>query len=147
MAQPLGNDLGVYALAEHQLGAGMAEVVNAESGHHSCVPDGVPRAKHVAGLQRRSDTGREYEVVVLIGAAGQQSRFDLLSSVASENCHCVRRDSNRATRETCFRLPEDDALAADALRRLLDMQRCTVEVDVAPTQSEQLAASQACQQR
>jgi hypothetical protein len=79
----------VDALAEHQGGVSVPEVVDAQSPHPGRFTDSAPRAKDVAGLEWRPDSAGEDKVVVLVSTARHQSRLDLLPPVPSKDGHCV----------------------------------------------------------
>ena len=76
------------------------------------------------------------------GRPGCDARLKLLSTDAAEHRDRLGRQGDRTPAEVRLRLPKRHALSGEALRHLLDVRRRAIEIDVAPSEPEQLAATQ-----
>jgi hypothetical protein len=77
VAQPFAYDLRVDALAEHQRGVGVTEVVDPQARQTRGTRDARPLPQEVPRLDRRADARRKDEVMVALGRAGDEPGLGL----------------------------------------------------------------------
>ena len=142
MAETFADDLDVDAGHQQVAGVGVAEVVEAD---HRDVGVGDEAAEGLAdraGLQRFAEVGGEDPVARRGGDAVAEVVLALAGSVPLQRGERRGVEVERAAAAAGLR-HADELLALDDGHRLVDRQAAAGEVDVAPAQPDQLAASHA----
>src|SRR5688500_7810055 len=101
----------------------------------------VPAATQVVGLDRGPDRGSEHHALVDPTWAGRQTLLALGLPMGPESLDARPRERNRPPRLSGLRRLEPE-LALHTLERVGDLEELLVEIDVVPSQTEQLAPTQ-----
>jgi len=139
VTEPFGHDLDRHSVPQQQGGVGVSEVVEPDRGHRQAPLGAFERLRRGVGVERLPAWSGEHKGMAVVDASFSECS-GLTGTPVGEQRHGVGVDGDVAATRLGLQPRELEAVP-DGGERLGDFDPAGVEVDVIPSEPEQLATA------